>query len=70
MWSDQDQLKVWPATVLELILRRIQSSCGSARTISVPSGTRETGISLKFPIPNGMPMIVRQSRKPVSDVSL
>ena len=37
----------------------------SVGTISLPSGTSEIGISLKFATPSGMPMIVRHSAIPV-----
>ena len=36
------------------------------RTICLPSGIRETGISLKLAIPRGIPMIVMQSKIPVA----
>ena len=34
-------------------------------TISRPNGSRETGVSLKFASPSGMPMIVKHSSIPV-----
>jgi hypothetical protein len=36
------------------------------RMTSVPSGNSETGISLKFARPSGIPMIVTQSAMPVT----
>ena len=38
----------------------------SSRTMSLPSGIREIGISLKLAMPNGIPMIVTQSSSPVT----
>ena len=38
----------------------------SVGTISRPSGNSDTGISLKLAMPNGMPMIVTHSARPVT----
>lgn len=38
----------------------------SVGTISLPRGAMATAANLKFPSPSGMPMMVRQSRRPTT----